>query len=192
MWFFLFQMGSNMRPTIFNDRVATALKNWHHSAKKNMKQHRNPDSTSPFSSRPTTPTHGMSPIHLLHKHQHGSTSPRLSDAEPDQWEELPPSSHHNRAHDNQDQQEQSETSREQEMTVQRPSSSETGSITRPARPHQEITRSPSDFSFAKWFSNGRWDHPDQIFLHVFHVQGSSKYYICIIFIHSRTIWSTTS
>lgn len=143
------QMGSNMRPTIFNDRVATALKNWHHSAKKNMKQHRNPDSTSPFSSRPTTPTHGMSPIHLLHKHQHGSTSPRLSDAEPDQWEELPPSSHHNRAHDNQDQQEQSETSREQEMTVQRPSSSETGSITRPARPHQEITRSPSDFSFAK-------------------------------------------
>ena len=146
-------MGSNMRPTIFNDRVATALKNWHHSAKKNMKQHRNPDSTSPFSSRPATPTHGMSPIHLLHKHQHGSTSPRLSDAEPDRWEELPPSSHHSRAphHDNhQDQQEQSETIiREQEMTVQGPSSSETGSITRPARPHQEITRTPSDFSFAK-------------------------------------------
>lgn len=92
----------------------------------------------------------MSPIHLLHKHQHGSTSPRLSDAEPDRWdiEELPPSSHHSRAHDNQEQ-EHSETNREQEMTVQRPSSTETSSMTRPARPQHEITRSPSDFSFAK-------------------------------------------
>ncbi|XP_038892538.1 MLO-like protein 6 [Benincasa hispida] len=144
------QMGSNMRPTIFNDRVATALKNWHHSAKKNMKHQRNPDSTSPFSSRPTTPTHGMSPIHLLHKHQHGSTSPRLSDAEPDRWdmEELPPSSHHNRAHDHQEQ-ERSETNREQEMTVQQSSSTETSSTMRPAHLQHEITRSPSDFSFGK-------------------------------------------
>ncbi|KAE8687135.1 MLO-like protein 2 [Hibiscus syriacus] len=28
------QMGTNMKPTIFNERVATALKNWHNTAKK--------------------------------------------------------------------------------------------------------------------------------------------------------------
>ncbi|XP_022957519.1 MLO-like protein 12 isoform X1 [Cucurbita moschata] len=145
------QMGSNMRPTIFNDRVASALKNWHHNAKKNTKHPHNPDSTSPFSSRPTTPTHGMSPIHLLHKQQHSSTSPRLSDGEPDRWdiEEMPPSSHHgSRAHDHQEL-EHSVTNREQEMTVQQLSSSETGSTTRPVRAQHEITKSPSDFSFAK-------------------------------------------
>lgn len=144
-------MGSNMKPTIFNDRVATALKNWHHSAKKNMKHNRNPDGSSPFSSRPTTPTHGMSPVHLLHKQQHSSTSPRLSDAEHDRWdiEELPPSSHHSsRAHDLQEH-EHSNTNREQEMTAQRPSSADPGTATRPARSQHEISRSPSDFSFAK-------------------------------------------
>ncbi|XP_022944838.1 MLO-like protein 2 isoform X3 [Cucurbita moschata] len=162
------QMGSNMKPTIFNERVATALKNWHHSAKKHMKQHRNPDGTSPFSSRPATPTHGMSPLHLLHKHQQSSTSPRLSDAEHDRWgiEERPlshhsrahdhqehehsirPSSHHSRAHDHQEH-EHSVSSGEQEMTAQQPSSTIPGTTPRPARNENEITRTPSDFSFAK-------------------------------------------
>ncbi|KAK4709274.1 hypothetical protein R3W88_030199 [Solanum pinnatisectum] len=61
------QMGSTMKPTIFNERVATALRKWHHSAKKHIKeinkQHSNP--TTPMSSRPATPSHGMSPVHLL-------------------------------------------------------------------------------------------------------------------------------
>ncbi|VVA93860.1 unnamed protein product [Arabis nemorensis] len=59
------QMGSKMKPTVFNERVATALKSWHHTAKKQVKHGRNSESTTPFSSRPTTPTHGSSPIHLL-------------------------------------------------------------------------------------------------------------------------------
>ncbi|MED6218526.1 MLO-like protein 12 [Stylosanthes scabra] len=32
------QMGSNMKPTIFNERVASALRNWHQSAKSNIKK----------------------------------------------------------------------------------------------------------------------------------------------------------
>lgn len=49
------QMGSSMKPTIFNERVATALRNWHHTAKKNIKQNNNGSvSGTPLSSRPTT------------------------------------------------------------------------------------------------------------------------------------------
>ncbi|CAH2058751.1 unnamed protein product, partial [Thlaspi arvense] len=61
------QMGTSMRPTIFNDRVANALKKWHHTAKKQTK-HGHSGSNTPHSSRPTTPTHGMSPVHLLHNY----------------------------------------------------------------------------------------------------------------------------
>ncbi|KAK4799015.1 hypothetical protein SAY86_024380 [Trapa natans] len=63
------QMGSTMRPTIFNDRVAKALKNWHNAARKNAKESRHANSVSPLSSRPATPEHGASPIHLLHSYQ---------------------------------------------------------------------------------------------------------------------------
>lgn len=85
------KMGSKMKPTVFNERVATALKSWHHTAKKQIKHGRNSESTTPFSSRPTTPTHGSSPIHLLrnfHKRSRSvddnnsftnSISPRHSD-----------------------------------------------------------------------------------------------------------------
>ncbi|KAA3458959.1 MLO-like protein 6 isoform X2 [Gossypium australe] len=49
------QMGSNMKPTIFNERVATALRNWHHTAKKHIKHNKGS----------TTPSHHISPVHLL-------------------------------------------------------------------------------------------------------------------------------
>ncbi|CAN1174216.1 MLO-like protein 6 [Linum perenne] len=69
------QMGSNMRPTIFNDRVATALKNWHRTAKKHTKHGgAKSGSYTPTSSRPGTPTHGMSPAHLLQNYR-SSTAP---------------------------------------------------------------------------------------------------------------------
>lgn len=73
-------MGSNMKPTVFNERVAAALKNWHHTAKKHIKQ--NKGSVTPLSSRPSTPPHNMSPVHLL-RHYRGEmdsvqTSPRRS------------------------------------------------------------------------------------------------------------------
>ncbi|KAK7315869.1 hypothetical protein VNO77_34451 [Canavalia gladiata] len=82
------QMGSTMKPTIFNHRVASALKNWHHNAKKHVK---NSKHTTPFSSRPSTPTYGMSPLHLLHRHPVGrsdsaQTSPRTSNYENEQWD----------------------------------------------------------------------------------------------------------
>ncbi|PON58557.1 Mlo-related protein [Parasponia andersonii] len=63
------QMGSTMKPTIFNDRVAAALKNWHKSAKKNNKHKGHSEANSPFSSRPATPTYGMSPVHLLQNYR---------------------------------------------------------------------------------------------------------------------------
>ncbi|MBA0600684.1 hypothetical protein Gorai_003885 [Gossypium raimondii] len=78
------QMGSNMRPTIFNERVATALRNWHQKAKKHTKQNKQSHSqnTTPLSSRPATPTHEMSPVHLLHNYPRSvesyPPSPRLS------------------------------------------------------------------------------------------------------------------
>lgn len=60
------QMGSNMKPTIFNERVATALRKWHHTARKHLRENRHSSSVTPMStSRPATPTHGFSPVHLL-------------------------------------------------------------------------------------------------------------------------------
>ncbi|KAF5467142.1 hypothetical protein F2P56_017000 [Juglans regia] len=101
------QMGSTMRPTIFNDRMAKALKKWSHRAKKKKHGHHDhyhSEGNSPFSSRPASPTHGMSPVHLLHHHHNRSldnlhTSPRKSDAnENDQWDmrEIPSISPGNR------------------------------------------------------------------------------------------------
>ncbi|KAB5540691.1 hypothetical protein DKX38_013665 [Salix brachista] len=94
------QMGSSMKPTIFNERVATALRNWHHTAKKNIKQNNNGSvSGTPLSSRPTTPSHHASPVHLL-RHYRGEmdslyTSPRRSNVGVEHWEtESPSPSHH--------------------------------------------------------------------------------------------------
>lgn len=74
------QMGSTMKPTIFNDRVANAIRKWHHAAKKHVKQNKH---ASPASA-PGTPLHGMSPVHLL-RHYHSEhdldsvqTLPRMS------------------------------------------------------------------------------------------------------------------
>ncbi|CAA7020835.1 unnamed protein product [Microthlaspi erraticum] len=63
------QMGTNMKSTVFNENVATAIEKWHHTAKKETKHGRHSESNTPYSSRPTTPTHGSSPTHLLHNHK---------------------------------------------------------------------------------------------------------------------------
>ncbi|KZV39766.1 MLO-like protein 6-like [Dorcoceras hygrometricum] len=68
------QMRSSMRPTIFNERVATALRNWHHTAKKHVKHNRHSTSVTPMSSMPPTPSHGLSPVHLLRNHNQGRPS----------------------------------------------------------------------------------------------------------------------
>ncbi|PSR86610.1 MLO-like protein [Actinidia chinensis var. chinensis] len=60
------QMGSTMKPTIFNERIAEALRNWHHTAKKHIKQshHRSGKVTSM-----STPSHHASPVHLLRRYR---------------------------------------------------------------------------------------------------------------------------
>ncbi|KAL6186234.1 hypothetical protein ACLB2K_042355 [Fragaria x ananassa] len=91
-------MGSTMKPTIFNERVATALRNWHHTAKKHIKQ--NKGSITPMSSRPGTPSHHASPIHLLRHYRSKvdsfHTSPRRSNFDVEQRYETdsPSPSHH--------------------------------------------------------------------------------------------------
>ncbi|CAL5387969.1 unnamed protein product [Camellia sinensis] len=61
------QMGTTMKPTIFNEKVAKALRNWHYNAKKHIKQNNRltDGSVTPSPSRPVIPQHGMSPVHLL-------------------------------------------------------------------------------------------------------------------------------
>ncbi|KAM6578831.1 hypothetical protein CsatB_030668 [Cannabis sativa] len=97
------QMGTSMKPTIFNDKVAEALRNWHHSARKHIKhQNKAAGSVTPLSSRPTTPTHHMSPVHLLRHYRSEAAdslqnSPRRSnfDGATERWETDSPSpSHH--------------------------------------------------------------------------------------------------
>ncbi|CAA2982764.1 MLO 6 [Olea europaea subsp. europaea] len=84
------QMGSTMKPTIFNERVVTALKNWHDRATQHIKLSKNSGMASPIPGRPATPSHGTSPIHLL-QHYRGEmdslqTSPRKSNFDMDQLE----------------------------------------------------------------------------------------------------------
>ncbi|BAT91945.1 hypothetical protein VIGAN_07059000 [Vigna angularis var. angularis] len=62
------QMGSTMKATIFNERVAMALRNWHHTAKKNIKEKRGLRSQSPLSTRPSTPKHPKSKANLLRRY----------------------------------------------------------------------------------------------------------------------------
>ncbi|CAA0823183.1 MLO-like protein 6, partial [Striga hermonthica] len=94
------QMGSTMKPTIFNERVATALKNWHHTAKKHVKEvNKHQQLSAPGTPMSGTPrSHGMSPVHLLRNHRGEAdsfqVSPRRSNffVETDQaWDSESPS-----------------------------------------------------------------------------------------------------
>ncbi|KMZ56963.1 MLO-like protein 6 [Zostera marina] len=66
------QMGSNMKPVIFNERVAAGLKYWHSTARKHIKENRKSGSVTPLSSTPATPVSGYSPVHLLKHTRNGS------------------------------------------------------------------------------------------------------------------------
>ncbi|GFP98875.1 mlo-like protein 6 [Phtheirospermum japonicum] len=92
------QMGSNLKPVIFSEPVASALRKWHHTAKKQLKHGRQSASTTPFSSRPASPLHGsMSPVYLLQGQRNYSdhnntieggyltTSPRASNFSNEGW-----------------------------------------------------------------------------------------------------------
>lgn len=56
-------MGSTMKPTIFDERVAKALHNWQQCAKKNIKKNRQAGSVIPS---PSKPSYGESEVDSVH------------------------------------------------------------------------------------------------------------------------------
>ncbi|KAL0460683.1 UNVERIFIED_CONTAM: MLO-like protein 6 [Sesamum latifolium] len=151
------QMGSTMKPTIFNERVATALRNWHHTAKKHIKQSKHSAPTTPLSSRPATPSHGMSPLHLLRHYKSEmtdslQTSPRKSNYDVDQWESESPSPtrFHGQGDAFQHNLELGYMDHRVELGHHEPSSSQVVPMPQPPRDQHEINIGvPKDFSFDK-------------------------------------------
>lgn len=149
------QMGSTMKPTIFHERVATALRNWHHTAKKNIKHNKHSGLATPMSSRPTTPSHGTSPAYLLRYYRSDmdslQASPRRSNLDMEHWEtDGSPSpshphhgdgssSHHNQLHQG--------TSLEHDRDISAPSSSQVVPLPQPTLHQHEIDVVRKEFSF---------------------------------------------
>ena len=110
-------MGTTMKPTIFNEQIARALRNWHQTAKKHIKQNRHSHSVTPS---PTgTPVHGMSPVHLLRHNRSDidsiQNSPRHSNFDNDFWKaEDSPS----RYHDNEGQELSSVSTAQRDLRAQ--------------------------------------------------------------------------
>ncbi|KAL5778392.1 hypothetical protein ACOSP7_011318 [Xanthoceras sorbifolium] len=83
------QMGSHMKKAIFEEQTAKAIKRWQKSAKQRGRLKKaaagadnngiDGGSSSPaagyYMSGETTPSHGSSPLHLLHSHKHRSNQP---------------------------------------------------------------------------------------------------------------------
>ncbi|GLJ51550.1 hypothetical protein SUGI_1095670 [Cryptomeria japonica] len=97
------QLGTNMKTTIFDERIASSLKKWHQRAKKNIskKGRRQGD----LSSEQTTPHEGSSPLHLLHKYMREGdieSAQNIQQVEYDaELDALSPSYHsHHNANDN--------------------------------------------------------------------------------------------
>lgn len=65
------QMGSHMKKSIFEEQTTKALKKWHQAAKQRKKLR---DQSLITSVEPTTPSHSLSPIHLLHNYNAPETS----------------------------------------------------------------------------------------------------------------------
>lgn len=61
------QMGSHMKKAIFEEQTAKALMKWQKAAKERKKMKKTADNG--FMSRENTPSHGWSPVHLLHSHR---------------------------------------------------------------------------------------------------------------------------
>lgn len=146
------QMGSRMKPTIFSDQVATALKTWHHTAKKNIKHGNHSAQNSPFSSRPGTPLHGStSPMYLLHRYPKDSqdspsNSPRGSNFEHEGWTNESPSNHrHSHREDEDFGRDDIHDLEENEIQEQQSSSVELPLGPQPMRTQHEVDI--SDFSF---------------------------------------------
>jgi mlo protein len=92
-------MGSTMKPTIFNDRVAAALRNWHHTARKHVKQNREYGLQSPST---ITPAHSMSPAQILRHYRNEMDTPtRINFETPyESYSPSPSNSHHHKVEPN--------------------------------------------------------------------------------------------
>ncbi|KAA8518776.1 hypothetical protein F0562_016450 [Nyssa sinensis] len=141
------QMGSTMKPTIFNERVAKALHNWHQTARKNIKHNRHSGSVTPMPSRPGTPLHGTSPVHLLRHYRSEldsvHTSPRISNFDNEFWEADGSALHHDDGdHRNHDLAGEEKVAQEQSSIHSAP---------QPQALHiqHKIDIHPADFSFDK-------------------------------------------
>ncbi|KAL5974973.1 hypothetical protein ACLOJK_031649 [Asimina triloba] len=146
--FVLFQMGTNMKSTIFNDRVATALRTWHHTARKRVKQNRGNRSGTATPMTPMSPSRTMtpprsSPTYLL-RHYRSEVDSRYyhsdnerSDAEGSQS----PSPHkmEGSTHHHEGQWSMAEQEKEMEEYARPPGT----------RDQHEIDVRSADFSFAK-------------------------------------------
>ncbi|XP_068331134.1 MLO-like protein 6 isoform X2 [Pyrus communis] len=151
------QMGSTMKPTVFNEGVAAALKDWHHKAKKNTKHSRHSPSTTPFSSMPPSPSRGTSPVHLLHNHNYRSNddefyvSPSRANIEMGHW------GTEGSSHSPNNNVGPSDGDEIRQMTNVRDLDQEPGSTELPRSPlpvrrtqsQHEVSFRSSDFSFAK-------------------------------------------
>lgn len=152
------QMGSTMKPTIFNERVAMALRNWHHSAKKHLKENKGSVSVTPMSSRPATPSHHMSPVHLLRNYRSEmdsvQASPRKSNFDIEHWEtESPSPSHRHRpVGDGSSSYHHHQTDQsyiKYDKDVNEVNLGQLAPIPQPARAQHEIDIGLKDFSFDK-------------------------------------------
>lgn len=81
-------MGSHMKKAIFEEQTAKALQKWQKAAKERRKLRKAgggggevSPSISGFMSGENTPSHGSSPMHLLHKYKTNYTSSTTHDIE---------------------------------------------------------------------------------------------------------------
>ncbi|KAL3523440.1 hypothetical protein ACH5RR_016274 [Cinchona calisaya] len=151
------QMGSNFKPVIFNEKVASALRSWYNTARKHIKENsRISENATPFSSRRPTPLQGTSPLHLLQGYQNSivvNDSLRTSPTRPSNFDteaEGSPSSPHNIDDDDSDSSERIKKDHiDADNVMQEPPSTLRISFPsqRPTRAQHEINISLTDFSF---------------------------------------------
>lgn len=130
------QMGSHMKKAIFEEQTAKALKNWQRVARERKKQRKKEGdqsvSRSGFMSPDNTPSRSSSPLHLLHKHKHNSStndlesvinspSSYISETELSDYEGPPPAhfpDHHQQIPDQQGGQQNNNDARQKEGDIQ--------------------------------------------------------------------------
>ncbi|CAJ2660646.1 unnamed protein product [Trifolium pratense] len=156
--FVLFQMGSTMKPTIFNDKVATALRNWHHTARKHVKQNRESGHQSPLS---ITPAHSMSPAQILRHYRNEMDTPtRINfDTPYESYSPSPSNSHHHKVEPNVAssnsirflEMEMGHLAHDQQQDVIEPKPVSMGSIL--AQVEIDVQQHSDEFSFSKMAAN---------------------------------------